>query len=151
MAATTESFPQGRSLIRDPHDKLLEDHLTEMLPVVYDPVVAQAIERYRHEFQRPKRRLFVNRPDRPGRPQAKNTLIYPGIGLEPIVSRATERPTECFWLALRRSPPWWMSAGPVPDFSPGSSRQITTISPRRTTHVCSEQQGRSRARRAGAR
>jgi malate dehydrogenase (oxaloacetate-decarboxylating) len=33
--------------------KLLQDHLTEMLPVVYDPVVAQAIERYSHEFQRP--------------------------------------------------------------------------------------------------
>ena len=33
--------------------KLLEDHLPEMLPVVYDPVVAQAIERYSHEFQRP--------------------------------------------------------------------------------------------------
>ena len=33
--------------------KLLEDHLKEMLPVVYDPVVAQAIERYSHEYQRP--------------------------------------------------------------------------------------------------
>ena len=33
--------------------KLLEDHLTEMLPVVYDPVVAQAIEQYSHQFQRP--------------------------------------------------------------------------------------------------
>jgi malate dehydrogenase (oxaloacetate-decarboxylating) len=33
--------------------KLLEEHLTEMLPVVYDPVVAQAIERYSHEYQRP--------------------------------------------------------------------------------------------------
>jgi malate dehydrogenase (oxaloacetate-decarboxylating) len=33
--------------------KLLEEHLEEMLPVVYDPVVAQAIERYSHEFQRP--------------------------------------------------------------------------------------------------
>ena len=33
--------------------KLLEDHLKEMLPVVYDPVVAQAIERYSHQFQRP--------------------------------------------------------------------------------------------------
>ena len=33
--------------------KLLQDHLKEMLPVVYDPVVAQAIERYSHEFQRP--------------------------------------------------------------------------------------------------
>jgi malate dehydrogenase (oxaloacetate-decarboxylating) len=33
--------------------KLLEEHLTEMLPVIYDPVVAEAIERYSHEFQRP--------------------------------------------------------------------------------------------------
>src|ERR1700733_3270774 len=33
--------------------KLLADHLKEMLPVVYDPVVAQAIERFSHEFQRP--------------------------------------------------------------------------------------------------
>lgn len=33
--------------------KLLESHLKEMLPVVYDPVVAQAIELYSHEFQRP--------------------------------------------------------------------------------------------------
>jgi malate dehydrogenase (oxaloacetate-decarboxylating) len=33
--------------------KLLEDHLKEMLPVVYDPVVAQAIERYSHEYRRP--------------------------------------------------------------------------------------------------
>ncbi|MBV9163516.1 MAG: oxaloacetate-decarboxylating malate dehydrogenase [Pseudonocardiales bacterium] len=33
--------------------RLLEDHLQEMLPVVYDPVVAQAIERYSHEYRRP--------------------------------------------------------------------------------------------------
>jgi malate dehydrogenase (oxaloacetate-decarboxylating) len=33
--------------------KLLEDHLKEMLPVVYDPVVAQAIERYSEQFRRP--------------------------------------------------------------------------------------------------
>jgi malate dehydrogenase (oxaloacetate-decarboxylating) len=33
--------------------KLLEDHLKEMLPVVYDPVVAQAIERFSHEYRRP--------------------------------------------------------------------------------------------------
>ena len=33
--------------------KLLETHLKEMLPVVYDPVVAQAIERYSNEYQRP--------------------------------------------------------------------------------------------------
>jgi malate dehydrogenase (oxaloacetate-decarboxylating) len=33
--------------------RLLGDHLKEMLPVIYDPVVAQAIERYSHEYQRP--------------------------------------------------------------------------------------------------
>jgi malate dehydrogenase (oxaloacetate-decarboxylating) len=33
--------------------KLLEEHIKEMLPVVYDPVVAQAIERYSHEYRRP--------------------------------------------------------------------------------------------------
>jgi malate dehydrogenase (oxaloacetate-decarboxylating) len=33
--------------------KLLEDRLKEMLPIIYDPVVAQAIERYSHEFERP--------------------------------------------------------------------------------------------------
>ena len=33
--------------------KLLEEHLKEMLPVIYDPVVAQAIERYSHEYQQP--------------------------------------------------------------------------------------------------
>ncbi len=30
--------------------RLLADHLAEMLPVVYDPTVAQAIEQYSHEY-----------------------------------------------------------------------------------------------------
>lgn len=33
--------------------KLLEEHLVEMLPVVYDPVVAEAIEHFSHEYRRP--------------------------------------------------------------------------------------------------
>src|SRR5262245_20437312 len=33
--------------------KLLADHLKDLLPVVYDPVVAEAIERYSHQYQRP--------------------------------------------------------------------------------------------------
>src|ERR671930_2346767 len=33
--------------------KLLEQHLKEMLPVVYDPTVAQAIEQYSLQYQRP--------------------------------------------------------------------------------------------------
>ena len=34
--------------------KLLSEHLREMLPVVYDPTVAQAIELYSHEYRRPR-------------------------------------------------------------------------------------------------
>jgi malate dehydrogenase (oxaloacetate-decarboxylating) len=34
--------------------KLLEDHLEELLPIVYTPVVAQAIEQYSAEFRRPE-------------------------------------------------------------------------------------------------
>jgi malate dehydrogenase (oxaloacetate-decarboxylating) len=33
--------------------KLLQQHLKDMLPVVYDPVVAEAIEQYSHQYQRP--------------------------------------------------------------------------------------------------
>ena len=33
--------------------RLLDDHLPEMLPIIYSPVVARAIERYSHEYQRP--------------------------------------------------------------------------------------------------
>jgi malate dehydrogenase (oxaloacetate-decarboxylating) len=44
--------------------KVLLDHLTELLPVVYDPVVGDAIERYSHEYRRP-RGLFlsIDQPD----------------------------------------------------------------------------------------
>jgi malate dehydrogenase (oxaloacetate-decarboxylating) len=34
--------------------RVLADHLTELLPVVYDPVIGDAIERYSHEFRRPR-------------------------------------------------------------------------------------------------
>jgi malate dehydrogenase (oxaloacetate-decarboxylating) len=39
--------------------RLLTDHLREMLPVVYTPTVAQAIQRYSHEYRRP-RGLFLS-------------------------------------------------------------------------------------------
>ncbi|WP_233515501.1 NAD-dependent malic enzyme [Marinitenerispora sediminis] len=34
--------------------RLLADHLTEMLPVVYDPTIGAAIRHYSHEYRRPR-------------------------------------------------------------------------------------------------
>ncbi|MFC9319045.1 NAD-dependent malic enzyme [Streptomyces nigra] len=44
--------------------KILRDHLAELLPIVYDPTVGEAIKRYSHEYRRP-RGLFlsIDRPD----------------------------------------------------------------------------------------
>jgi len=44
--------------------KLLTDHLAELLPIVYDPTVGDAIERYSHEYRRPRGiYLSIDRPD----------------------------------------------------------------------------------------
>jgi malate dehydrogenase (oxaloacetate-decarboxylating) len=44
--------------------KVLADHLAELLPVVYDPTVGDAIERYSHEYRRPRGVfLSIDRPD----------------------------------------------------------------------------------------
>ncbi|MBA2445084.1 MAG: NAD-dependent malic enzyme, partial [Nocardioidaceae bacterium] len=34
--------------------RLLSEHLEEMLPIVYTPTIGQAIERYSHEYRRPR-------------------------------------------------------------------------------------------------
>ncbi|MBI0313918.1 MULTISPECIES: NAD-dependent malic enzyme [Streptomyces violaceusniger group] len=44
--------------------KVLTDHLVELLPVVYDPTVGEAIENYSHEYRRPRGVfLSIDRPD----------------------------------------------------------------------------------------
>jgi malate dehydrogenase (oxaloacetate-decarboxylating) len=44
--------------------KVLRDHLAELLPVVYDPTVGEAIERYSHEYRAPRGVfLSIDRPD----------------------------------------------------------------------------------------
>src|ERR1035438_7002565 len=44
--------------------RLLAEHLTELLPVVYDPTVGEAIEKYSHEYRRPRGiYLSIDQPD----------------------------------------------------------------------------------------
>ncbi len=44
--------------------RVLADHLTELLPVVYDPVISDSIERYSHEYRRPcGLYMSIYRPD----------------------------------------------------------------------------------------
>jgi malate dehydrogenase (oxaloacetate-decarboxylating) len=58
-------------LLNEVHDRnevlyyrLLADHLSEMLPVVYTPTIGQAIETYSHEYRRPRGvYLSVDQPE----------------------------------------------------------------------------------------
>ncbi len=44
--------------------RVLADHLAELLPVVYDPVIGDAIEQYSHEYRRPRGLyLSIDKPD----------------------------------------------------------------------------------------
>ena len=60
--------------------RLLSDHLREMLPIVYDPTVAQAIENYSHEYRRP-RGVYLSIDDMAGVDRAFANL---GMGPEDV-------------------------------------------------------------------
>lgn len=47
--------------------KLVSDHLEEMMPIIYTPVVGEAVKRYSHEFRAP-RGLYLSYPDRKDMP-----------------------------------------------------------------------------------
>lgn len=40
--------------------RLLAEHLAEMLPIIYTPTVGLAIERFSHEFRRPRRGIYLS-------------------------------------------------------------------------------------------
>jgi malate dehydrogenase (oxaloacetate-decarboxylating) len=60
--------------------RLLTEHLEEMLPIVYTPTVGQAIERFSHEFRRPRGiYLSVDHPDK-----VEEALRNSGLGPEEV-------------------------------------------------------------------
>jgi malate dehydrogenase (oxaloacetate-decarboxylating) len=60
--------------------RLLTEHLEEMLPIVYTPTVGQAIERFSHEFRRPRGiYLSVDHPDK-----AEEAFRNSGVGAEEV-------------------------------------------------------------------
>jgi malate dehydrogenase (oxaloacetate-decarboxylating) len=60
--------------------RLLAEHLREMLPVVYDPTVGEAIKRYSHEYRRPRGvYLSIDEPDR-----LEKALADLGLGADDV-------------------------------------------------------------------
>jgi malate dehydrogenase (oxaloacetate-decarboxylating) len=60
--------------------RLLSDHIDEMLPIAYTPTVGLAIERFSHEYRRPRGvYLSVNHPE-----QAEKALANYGLGPDEV-------------------------------------------------------------------
>ena len=59
---------------------LLSDHLDEMLPIVYTPTIGTAIERFSHEYRRPRGVfLSVDAPE-----QVEESLLNYGLGSDEV-------------------------------------------------------------------
>ena len=61
--------------------RLLAEHIEEMLPVVYTPTVGLAIERFSHEFRRPRRGVYLS-VDHPE--EVELALRNTGLGAEDV-------------------------------------------------------------------
>jgi len=61
--------------------RLLSEHIEEMLPVVYTPTVGLAIERFSHEFRRPRRAVYLS-VDHPE--EVELALRNTGLGAEDV-------------------------------------------------------------------
>ncbi len=60
--------------------RLLSDHLEEMLPIVYTPTIGEAIERFSHEFNRPRGVfLSIDRPE-----DVEQSLLDYGLGPDEV-------------------------------------------------------------------
>ncbi len=60
--------------------RLLTDHLQEMLPIVYTPTIGAAIERYSHEYRRPRGVfLSINHPE-----DIEESLRNYGLGADEV-------------------------------------------------------------------
>jgi hypothetical protein len=77
--------------------RLLAEHLEEMLPIVYTPTVGRAIERYSHEYRRPRGVfLSVNHPE-----QVEESLRNYGLD---DGSRMSDPPSDHRWTHLHHRP-----------------------------------------------
>jgi malate dehydrogenase (oxaloacetate-decarboxylating) len=61
--------------------RLLAEHIEEMLPIVYTPTVGLAIERFSHEFRRPRRAVYLS-VDHPE--EVELALRNTGLGAEDV-------------------------------------------------------------------
>lgn len=93
-ARTTNLFKNG--LLYDLYNRnvvlfyrLLQDHLSEMLPIIYTPTVGEAIEQYSHVYRRPGG-MYLSIEDPEGIENAFKNLRQPKNGIDLIVVTDSE-------------------------------------------------------------